>query len=116
MGARRITSTEAPLQKPISKSRRRRSVSPPTATTLPQQPMPSLFKPHVSGVPQWLQPANEHAFCIQAYFRACLIQVYVVETEFQWLLRFRPTSVEAGRAFALADIIVTFTLSRSCRI
>ena len=42
----------APLQKPISSSRRRRSGSPPTATTLPRQPTPSLFKPQVSGVPQ----------------------------------------------------------------
>src|SRR5688572_28442166 len=63
-GARRITSTLAPLQKPISSRRRRRSSSPPTAKTLPREQMPSSFGQQVSGLTHWLQAAKSHAFCI----------------------------------------------------
>src|SRR6266404_4845815 len=58
-----MTSTLAPLQNPISRRRRRISGSPPTATH-PRQPIPSVFKLHVDGSPQWLHEAKPHAFCM----------------------------------------------------
>src|SRR5258706_12797890 len=85
-----MTSTLAPLQKPISSRRRRISGSPPTDTTQPLQPMPSLFRPHESTEPVWLQPPKSQAFCIlnrsDPQYTGNpypLEEVYLVETEFQ---------------------------------
>src|SRR3954447_19556997 len=96
-----MTSTLAPLQKPISSNRRRTCGSPPTAKTLPLQPMPSWLRVQVSGEEHPLHAANPHAFCITgSVSRGCQSSpakralesaterlspavVYVVETEFQ---------------------------------
>src|SRR2546421_6276015 len=90
-GARRRTSTDAPLQNPISSNRRRTSAVPPTSTTLPQQPTPSLFSEQVAGGPTWEHPAKSQAFSIMTRLApekrgghpSVPSDGIVVETEFQ---------------------------------
>src|SRR4051794_5543291 len=63
-GARRKTSTDAPLQNPISSNRRRTSSLPPTETTWPWQPTESLLRAQVDLDPTCEQPAKSQAFSI----------------------------------------------------